>query len=227
MPDWHGVFPAYLDGDHLVMGPEIGAAIASRAAHEPRALLRLPDPGRGVRGPAALPLVAGKCGCPHAIWVNQQGERFCDESFYKDYQPRARYWDGKKQEQPNLQPYLIFDGNYRERYPLGSFMPGQPLPEGMVVRGGHAARARAEARHRRRRASSGRSSASTQHAEKGEDPDFGKGSLPWAVRLVGDLSYTNPNVGPLEQAAVLRGEARAGLASASTRTGSSGTRTRR
>ena len=29
MHDWHGVFPAYLDGDHLVMGPEIGAAIAS------------------------------------------------------------------------------------------------------------------------------------------------------------------------------------------------------
>ena len=29
MPDWHGVFPAYLDGDHMVMGPEIGAAIAS------------------------------------------------------------------------------------------------------------------------------------------------------------------------------------------------------
>ena len=29
MPDWNGVFPAYLDGDHLVMGPELGAAIAS------------------------------------------------------------------------------------------------------------------------------------------------------------------------------------------------------
>jgi len=73
-------------------------------------------------------------GCPHAIWVNKNGERFCDESFYKDYQPRIREWDGKKQEQPNTDIYLLFDGNYRERYPLGSFMPGMEIPEELAVK---------------------------------------------------------------------------------------------
>src|SRR5690606_41658486 len=33
----------------------------------------------------------------------------------------------------------------------------------------------------------------------GEDPDFRKGSRPWAVRLTGDLSYPNPCVGPVER----------------------------
>jgi 3-oxosteroid 1-dehydrogenase len=39
-----------------------------------------------------------------------------------------------------------------------------------------------------------------EFARRGEDPDFGKGSRPWAQRLAGDPSYPNPCVGPLEQA---------------------------
>jgi hypothetical protein len=39
-----------------------------------------------------------------------------------------------------------------------------------------------------------------EFARKGEDPDFGKGSRPWAVRLTGDPSYPNPCVGPLDKA---------------------------
>ena len=197
MPDWHGVFPAYLDGDHMVMGPEVGAAIAAVPPTNLALFFGYQIPGEESEG-RPLYRSSWECGCPHAIWVNAKGERFCDESFYKDYQPRARWWDGKTQEQPNLQPYLIFDGNYRERYPLGSFMPGQPLPEGMVVQADTPRELAVKLgidpdgleRTLRR---------FNEHAAKGEDPDFGKGSMPWAVRLVGDLSYKNPNVGPLDK----------------------------
>jgi 3-oxosteroid 1-dehydrogenase len=197
MHDWHGVFPAYLDGDHMVMGPEIGAAIASVPPTNLALFWGYQIPGEEAEG-RPLYRSSWECGCPHAIWVNARGERFCDESFYKDYQPRARHWDGKRQEQPNLQPWLIFDGNYRERYPLGSFMPGQPLPEGLVVQADTPRELAAKlgidpdglVRTLER---------FNRYAEKGEDPDFGKGSLPWAVRLVGDMSYPNPNVGPLDK----------------------------
>jgi 3-oxosteroid 1-dehydrogenase len=197
MPDWNGVFPAYLDGDHLVMGGEIGAAVAAVPPTNLALFWGYQIPGEESEG-RPLYRSSWECGCPHAIWVNGRGERFCDESFYKDYQPRARYWDGKKQEQPNLQPYLIFDGNYRERYPLGSFMPGQPLPEGLVVQA-DTPRALAAKLGIDPDGLERTLARFNEHARKGEDPDFGKGSMPWAVRLVGDLSYQNPNVGPLDK----------------------------
>src|SRR5690606_3622833 len=38
-----------------------------------------------------------------------------------------------------------------------------------------------------------------EHARRGEDPDFGKGSRPWSVRLTGDHSYPNPCLGTVER----------------------------
>ncbi len=198
MREWHGVFPDYLHGDHLVMGPEIGARIAEVPCTNLALYFGYQIPGEEVDG-RPLWRSSWEGGVPHAIWVNAQGERFCDESFYKDFQPRARAWDGNAQRQPNIEPILIFDGNYRERYPLGSFMPGAPLPEGMVtvadtieelaaqigVPGENLKRSIERFNH---------------FAEKGEDPDFGRGQWPWAIRLVGDMDYPNPLLGPLNKA---------------------------
>lgn len=195
MPDWNAVFPAYLDGDHMVMGPEIGAEIASVPNTNLALFYGYQIPGEEVDG-RPLWRSSWEGGCPHAIWVNKQGERFCDESFYKDYQPRIRHWDGKKQEQPNTDIFLVFDGTYRERYPLGSFMPGQPLPEGMVIVA-DSIRELAQ----RMEVDPDQLEKTIEHfnvgAEKGEDPDFDRGSMPWAIRLVGDPDYPNPLLGPL------------------------------
>ena len=64
--------------------------------------------------------------------MNRAGQRFCDESFYKDSTPKLRTWDGHAQNCPNQPSYMVFDESYRERYPVGSFMPGQELPAGFV-----------------------------------------------------------------------------------------------
>jgi 3-oxosteroid 1-dehydrogenase len=195
MPDWNGVFPDYLDGDHMVMGPEIGAAIASVPPTNLALFYGYQIPGEEVEG-RPLWRSSWEGGCPHAIWVNMNGERFCDESFYKEYQPEIRKWDGKTQQQPNTDIFLVFDGTYRERYPLGSFMPGQPLPEGMVVQA-DSIRELAQ----RIEVPAERLEATIAHfnvgAEKGEDPDYERGSWPWAIRLVGDPDYPNPLLGPL------------------------------
>jgi 3-oxosteroid 1-dehydrogenase len=197
MPDWNGVFPAYLDGDHMVMGPELGAAIASVPPTNLALFYGYSIPGEEVEG-RKFWRSSWEGGVPHAIWVNKNGERFCDESFYKEYQPKIREWDGKKQEQPNTDIYLVFDGNYRERYPLGSFMPGQELPEGMAVvaNSPRELAQRLEIDPDRFEKTLARFNA---NAEKGEDPDFGRGSMPWAIRLVGDMDYKNPLLGPLNK----------------------------
>lgn len=195
MPDWHGVFPDHLHGDHMVMGPEIGAAIASVPPTNLALFYGYQIPGEEVDG-KPLWRSSWEGGCPHAIWVNKNGERFCDESFYKQYQPEIRKWDGNTQSQPNTDIHLVFDGTYRERYPLGSFMPGMPLPEGMAVEAGSIEELaqRIEVPPGNLRATIERFNAG---AEKGEDPDHGRGSWPWAIRLVGDLDYPNPLLGPL------------------------------
>ena len=37
------------------------------------------------------------------------------------------------------------------------------------------------------------------NAEKGEDPDFGRGRYPWAAMMIGDRSRPNPNMGPVNR----------------------------
>jgi 3-oxosteroid 1-dehydrogenase len=94
---------------------------------------------------------------------------------------------------------MVFDSNYRERYPVGSFVPGQDFPEGFVEVGSTPRELAAKLgidpqgfeetlQHFNR------------HAEKGEDPDFGRGQYLWANRLCGDSSYPNPNLGPVDKA---------------------------
>jgi 3-oxosteroid 1-dehydrogenase len=197
MPEWNSAAPPYLHGDHLVMAGELGAAIAAVPPTNLAMFYGYNIPGEEADG-QPLYRASWECGVPHAIWVNRSGERFCDESTYKDYQPRLRRWDGQTQSMPNLPPFLIFDQNYRDRYPLGSFMPGQPLPEELVEQ----ADTPRELAQKLGIDADGleRSLARfNEHARRGVDPDFDRGSFAWSVRLVGDLDYENPNLGPLDK----------------------------
>jgi len=195
--EWHSAAQPYLHGDGLVMGAEIGADIASVPPQNLAMFYGYHIPGEEHDG---VPLYRSswECGCPHAIWVNRAGRRFCDESFYKDYQPRIRHWDGRTQTQPNQEVFLVFDGSYRERYPLGSFMPGSEIPEELAARA-DTPRALAEALGVDPDGLEATLERFNAHAARGEDPDFGMGHFPWTRGLAGDPSYPNPNVGPVDK----------------------------
>jgi 3-oxosteroid 1-dehydrogenase len=195
--EWHSACPPYVEGDHLVMAGEVGAALGAVPPTNLAMFYGYRIPGEEHEG-RPLYRSSWECGCPHAIWVNRAGQRFCDESFYKDYQPRARLWDGRRQRLPNHPPFLIFDQSYRDRYPLGSFMPGQEIPEELAAQA-QTPRALAEKLGIDPAGLEATLARWNEHVRRGEDPDFGKGSRPWAVRLAGDPSYPNPCMGTIDR----------------------------
>jgi 3-oxosteroid 1-dehydrogenase len=197
LPEWNSMCQPHVTGDGMILGGELGAQIAAVPAGNLGMFFGYQVPGEEHDG---KPLWRGSWdgGCPHAIWVNAAGKRFADESFYKDYSPKTRGWDGVNQTRPNFPPYLIFDGQFREKYSLGTFLPGQDIPESLVARAptlqglgqtlgidGNALSATVERFNGFVRA--------------GKDADFGRGTYPWAAMMTGDRRLPTPNLGTLEK----------------------------
>lgn len=198
MPQWSSMCQPSVEGDGLIMGGELGAAIAAVPANNLGIMFGYQVPGEEHDG---KPLYRGSWdgGSPHAIWVNAAGQRFGDESFYKDYGPKTHAWDGIRQTQPNFPPYLIFDSNYREKYPLGRFLPSQDLPPGLCACAptlrGLAAELGIDADGLEATVAR-----FNQFAAEGVDRDFGRGTYPWAAMMTGDRTRPgNPNLGPLDK----------------------------
>jgi 3-oxosteroid 1-dehydrogenase len=197
LPEWQSMVQPSVTGDALVMGAEQGAAIAAVPAQNLGLFFGYQVPGEQHEGE---PLWRGSWegGFPHAIWVNRAGRRFGDESFYRDYLPKTRAWDGVTQTQPNFPPYLVFDSNFREKYPLGTFLPGQDLPEALVPRAdtlrGLAGKLGIDATGLEATVAR-----FNRFAVEGVDADFGRGTYPWAAMMTGDHTRPNPNLGPLDK----------------------------
>jgi 3-oxosteroid 1-dehydrogenase len=198
LPEWHSMVQPSVTGDAMTMGCEVGAAVAAVPAFNLGLFFGYRIPGEEQE---KAPLWRGSWegGFPHAIWVNKRGQRFADESFYRDYLPKTREWDGVKQEHPNFPPYLVFDSNFREKYPLGTILPVQDFPDGLVEKADTlrelAAKLGVDA--------DGLEKTVTRFngfANDGVDPDFDRGTYPWAAMMMGDASRKNPNLGPLDKA---------------------------
>jgi len=198
LPEWNSMCQPNVEGDNVVLGGEVGAALAGVPSHNLGMFFGYQVPGEEHEG-RPLFRASWEGGYPHAIWVNRKGERFADESFYRDYLPRLHAWDGITQTHPNYPPYLIFDQDYRDRYPLGSFMPGQDLPEALVAQADTP-----EALAEKLGIDANGLQATLRHfnsfAGGDTDPDFGRGTYPWARMMIGDRARPNPNMGPVERA---------------------------
>ena len=197
LPEWNSMCQPSVEGDNILLGGEIGAALAGVPSYNLGMFFGYRVPGEEHDG-RPLWRASWEGGYPHAIWVNRAGQRFADESFYRDYLPRCHDWDGVKQEHPNYPPFLIFDQNYRDKYAFCAYMPGQPVPETLLARADTLAGLAEEL---------GVDAAGLQAtvarfnpmAEAGVDEDFDRGTYPWAAKMTGDFRRTNPNLGPLDK----------------------------
>jgi len=184
-----------IDGAHLRLAGQAGARVA-----------RVPDVSMlgfhvpGEEQEEGVPLWRGALpfmGLPHTIVVNRAGKRFSNEAFYRSVYCALDIIDGATQTHPNFPCWVIFDSQAREKYPFGSVMPGQEMPEGLGVQANSMAELAAKI------GMDVQGLAATVatfngYSETGVDPEFKRGTFPWGALMCGDpLQKPNPNLGPL------------------------------
>jgi len=186
---------ATVDGANFRLTGPVGARIA-RVPDVTLAGFRVP----GEEQEDGSPLTRGAMtviGLPHVLVVNRKGKRFGNEAFYRSFFMKLDRIEGNDQTHPNFPCWVILDSQAREKYPCGSVMPGQDFPDGMAT----SADSLEELANKigiDAEALCATVARFNAHAEKGEDPDFGRGTHPWSAFMCGDPFHKpNPNLGPL------------------------------
>ena len=89
------------------------------------------------------------------------------------------------------------DSQAREKYPFGSVMPGDTLPEELGVTA-DSIEALAQATGIDPAGLAATIATFNNHCERGEDPEFQRGTYPWGALMCGDpLQQPNANLGAL------------------------------
>ena len=187
-----------VDGAHLKLAGPFGARVA-----------RVPDitslgfvvPGEeDEEGSPLWRSALQTIGQPHVIVVNGKGDRFGNESFYRSFYYTIDQIDGASQTHPNFPCYMIFDSQAKEKYPIGPIMCDQDWPEGF----GAKADTLAELAEKIGVDPQGLEATVADfnpNAEKGVDPEFGRGTHLWSEWMCGDPNHKpNPNLGTLAKA---------------------------
>jgi len=142
---------------------------------------------------SAMPII----GLPHHIVVNGTGKRFGNEGFYRSFYYQTDAIDGVNQTHPNFPCWIVIDSQAREKYAFVSIMPGQDWPEGFGVVADTIEELASKAGIDRQGLAE-TVARFNENAEKGVDPDFGRGEQPWGAWMTGDQTHKpNPNLGPI------------------------------
>ena len=137
---------------------------------------------------------------PHSLMVNKYGVRFCNEAAnYSALAGAFHAFDPQTYDYPNQTAWLVFDAQFRARYPIEMVMPGDPLPDWVVEADNLADLAAkidvpADALERT-------VERFNSHPRNGEDPGFQRGTSAYD-HFYGDRSRQGASMtlGPLEQA---------------------------
>ncbi|MFC7131534.1 MULTISPECIES: FAD-dependent oxidoreductase [Salinibaculum] len=180
-----GLRMAALEGAKLGVYPPVGGAKGF--------FIEVPD--REFLG-APLYRYCYNVGLPHALAIDSDGERFCDESFYPKqagefYDPTGEY--------ESFPHYMVFDETYRQTYGLGNYRPGTDYPESFLAGSADSLAGLADQLDVPTGALESTVDRFNEHAREGTDPDFGRGENEWAHVWCGDPDHEpNPNLGPLD-----------------------------
>lgn len=116
-------------GDGLKMAMNVGADLGNMTSAWWVPTLSIPGSCWPNGAQRSLPVLIERT-LPHTILVNKAGKRFCNEANnYSSLAGAFHAFDPATYDYPNLPAFLIFDDQYRQRYPLASAMPGTDLPD--------------------------------------------------------------------------------------------------
>ena len=194
LPEIFEASPPVLDGDAFALAEPTGATRAS--AGQAFTIFGFESPTDHHPG-TSLPLhreLSRALGLPHSIVVNAAGRRIGDESFY-GFLLRAVKERDSTGGFPNYPCYLIGDNRYRTRYRLGD---GEEWPANLAQASNPADLAVTLGIHPDGLVD--QVAAFNDGAEEGNDPAFGRGTLPYSRLRAGDPNQSpNPNLGPLTE----------------------------
>ena len=191
--------PPTARGDGLALAMAAGARLGNMTSAWWAPTLAPPGDRWATGEQRAAPVLIERT-VPHSLMVNGAGQRFCNEAAnYSALAGAFHAFDPQTYSYRNQPAWLIFDAQYRARYPVGTIMPGDPLPDwiasadtldelaAMIGVDGAGLAATVERFNR--------------NARNGHDPDFARGTSAYD-HFYGDRSRqgTAVTLGPVEQA---------------------------
>lgn len=196
-PLTHPASPPMATGDGLKLAQRVGAGLGNMTSAWWAPTITPGGDHWADGSPRSAPLLIERT-LPGSLMVNRRGRRFCNEATnYSALGGAFHQFDPQTYDWANLPAWLIFDGAYKARYPVGPAPPGPDTPGWITSAATLADLARAigcdadglEATVAR----------FNNHASAGLDPDFGRGESAYDV-FYGDRSRPGPagTLGPLE-----------------------------
>ena len=191
--------PPTARGDGLTLAMAAGARLGNMTSAWWAPTLAPPGERWATGEQRAAPVLIERT-VPHSLMVNRAGQRFCNEAAnYSALAGAFHAFDPQSYAYPNQPAWLVFDAQYRTRYPVGTVMPGDPLPDWIAsaatlgelaakIGVDEAGLAATVERYNR-------------NARNGHDPDYARGTSAYD-HFYGDRSRHGAEVtlGPLEQA---------------------------
>jgi 3-oxosteroid 1-dehydrogenase len=194
-PLTHPHSPPSSEGDGLLMAMEVGADLANM--NESWWYPATSVPGEQYEGRPLARFVGVERTAPHSIMVNRFGHRFVNEAAnYNDMQKAFFSFDANEYSIRHLPCWVVFDHQYRSRYPVVTAKPTDPDPdwlpahetvEGLARQVGIDTAGLTETIERWNR-----------FVHDGRDRDYGRGSSAYD-RFHGDPAAPHPNLGTIEQ----------------------------
>lgn len=188
--------PPVVDGDSVALAEQAGAGLVRGA--DPFFSVGYGFPGEfhpGTDVPLVRPLLT-HLGLPHSMIVNRDGRRFGDESYYGSLIGALRRFDAHQRRWANMPCWFVVDDEFRTRYGLGPLTAGERWPDSIPRAGGLAELAALvgiDPEGLERTAAE-----FNRAADRGDDPEFGRGTSPFVRRTYGDAEHgPNPCLGAL------------------------------
>lgn len=195
-PDDGAASPPGNEGDGLRIGLAAGAAVGNMTQAWWSAAFRIP--GETYEDRPLVRNIVRELALPGSILVNADGRRFANEAAsYNALGKAFQVFDPRRNAYPNKRAWLVFDADFKRRYPVASIPASQPAPpwfaQAMSVAGlaslvGIAPGGLEQTVAR-----------FNAMARAGRDVDFGRGDSRHD-QYHGDATQAHPNLGPLSKA---------------------------
>ena len=186
--DFGSVAPETLRGDGIRLARSVGGAVAKIPA---TSVPILP----GWRSQVGTGYGYGpEYAMPHTMIVDRTGRRYCNDSYWVDIVAKTLAPGDR-----HLPFFLVWDDQHRQKYGLAATPPGGEYPEGWVT-SAPTLRELGEKLGIDGAQLEETAAKFSEHAARGEDPDFGRGTVTYVNRFAGDPQHKpSPVLGEIVQ----------------------------